>query len=246
MTICALLLAAAIFLGLGMRGESAVLATLGVAGVVCCAACTAGDIAQDLKTGILVGATPRRQQWGEVIGAVVPAFIIAPVLAFLDDRFTIGSQELAAPQASLFAHLAGAFFGDGPLRDALPWDMVGAGMLLGAALAVGDYVLRARGSRVRVHVMPVAVGMYLPFTLAAAMFAGGLLRLLVDRTGRGHRGVLFASGLIAGEALVSIGIAIPASLNTGLPRLPAQPVLSVAAFAAVLFLLGVSGRRRDA
>jgi putative OPT family oligopeptide transporter len=194
---------------------------------------------------MLVGATPRRQQWGEVIGAIVPAFVIAPVLAFLDDRYTIGSQELAAPQASLFAHLAGAFFGEGPLAQALPWDVIFAGMLAGTALAVTEGVLRVRGARFRVHVMPVAVGMYLPFTLGAAMFAGGLLRALVGRGGRnsGDRGVLFASGLIAGEALVSIAIAIPASLNGALPKWPPNALASVAAFGVVLALLAASARR---
>lgn len=94
MTICALLMAAAVLLALGIRGESAILAVLGVAGVVCCAACTSGDVAQDLKTGLLVGATPARQQGAEIIGAIIPAFFFAPILTLLHNAYGIGTGDV--------------------------------------------------------------------------------------------------------------------------------------------------------
>ena len=134
MTICALLLTAGVLLALGIRGDSAIVATLGVAGVVCCAVCTAGDVSQDLKTGLLVGATPARQQWAEILGVIIPCCFFAPVLTLLHNAYGIGTggpESLAAPQASLFASLVDGFFGEG----VLPWDMIAIGA--GIALRVG-------------------------------------------------------------------------------------------------------------
>jgi putative OPT family oligopeptide transporter len=213
MTICALLIAAGTLLGLGIRGESAILATLGVAGVVCCAACTAGDVAQDLKTGQLVGATPARQQWTEMLGAIIPAFFFAPILSLLHNAYGIGTGEpgaLRAPQAALFASLTDSFFGEGQL----PWDMVGIGAAIGVGLIVLNRLLELSGSSFRTHVMPVAVGMYLPLSLDIPIFVGGLIRYLFGRrsargsTSEAHdSGVLFGSGLIAGEAITGILLA---------------------------------------
>jgi len=114
MTISALLGTSALFLVFGFSGESAIMATLGVAGVVCCAACSAGDTSQDLKTGSLIGASPRAQQIAQIIGVVIPAFIIAPTLTLLHNAYGIG-DKLKAPQATLFASLTKAIFGDGTL-----------------------------------------------------------------------------------------------------------------------------------
>jgi putative OPT family oligopeptide transporter len=216
MTICALLIAAGVLLALGIKGESAILATLGVAGVVCCAACTSGDVAQDLKTGVLVGATPAKQQWVEVIGALVPAFFFAPILTLLNNAYGIGTGEagaLRAPQAALFASLTQGFFGDGNL----PWNMVLIGLGIGVALIVFDRYLERAGTRFRLHVMPVAVGIYLPLSLDIPLLIGGLLRHTMRRAKNaqpkgesGHdMGVLFGSGLIAGEALMGIALAVP-------------------------------------
>ncbi|HKP96131.1 MAG TPA: oligopeptide transporter, OPT family [Fibrobacteria bacterium] len=211
MTISALLGTAGFFLLLGFKGDSAILATLGVAAVVCCAACSAADCSQDLKTGYLVGSTPKYQQYAEVIGAVAPAFVIAPVLTLLHHSYTIGGG-LKAPQATLFASLAGGIFGKGQI----PVGMVGAGAAIGAGLIAADAWLKAKGSRFRLHPMPVAVGMYLPFTLSVPIFLGGLIRSLGQRSlgpekaGRelGNAGVLLSSGLIAGESILGVVLAV--------------------------------------
>jgi len=249
MTICALLLAAGTLLALGIRGDSAILATLGVAGVVCCATCTAGDVAQDLKTGQLVGATPARQQWTELVGAVIPAFFFAPILSLLHRAYGIGTGTpgaLPAPQATLFASLTEGFFGDGRL----PWNMIFIGAAIGIALIVLDRLLARSGSRFRAHVMPVAVGMYLPLSLDIPIFIGGLIRHLFGKPSAGTRitdardaGILFGSGLIAGEALLGILLAIPISLKYELPVLGTTTWVSLLIFGSVVALYAVLVRR---
>jgi putative OPT family oligopeptide transporter len=212
MTICTILFASALLLMMGMSGNSGILASLGVAGVVCCAAATAGDISQDLKTGYLVGATPKRQQAAQIVGVLIPAFVIAPTLTVLHKAYGIGSETLPAPQARLFESIARAMF----TEQTLPWRMVQYGVLIGIALVIIDEILRHRKAGFRAHVMPVAVGIYLPFSLAVPIFAGGLISLFVKSVTRmlgyeqkaTHRGLLFASGLIAGEAIMGILIAL--------------------------------------
>ncbi|MEO6095126.1 MAG: oligopeptide transporter, OPT family [Fibrobacteria bacterium] len=214
MTISALLGTAVFFLVLGFKGDSAILATLGVAAVVCCAACSAADCSQDLKTGQLVGSTPKYQQYAELIGAVGPAFVIAPVLSLMLHSYGIGSGGLKAPQATLFASLAGGIFGKGHI----PTLMVGLGAVIGGLLVLADAWLKSRRSRFRLHVMPVAVGMYLPFSLSVPIFLGGLIRFLGQRAlarkggdpsdELGNAGVLLSSGLIAGESLVGVALAV--------------------------------------
>jgi len=220
MTICTLLFTALVLLIFGFKGTAGILATLGVAGVVCCAACMAGDTSQDLKTGYLVGATPKSQQWGLVLGVVVPAFTIAPVLTVLHGAYGIGVQVkegvpfLKAPQAMLFASITKGLFGGG----GLPWAMVYIGAGIGIALLILDEFLKRKGSRIRAYVMPVAVGIYLPLSLSVPILLGGILSAAVLRVASkkgalfaeeaNHRGVLFSSGLIAGEAIMGIVLAI--------------------------------------
>jgi len=221
MTICALLLTSAVMLALGIQGDTAILATLGVAGVVCCAVCTSGDIAQDLKTGVLVGATPARQQTVEFIGVLVPAFIFAPILTLLHNQYGIG-QELRAPQAALFASLTQGFFGDGTL----PLDMVVWGAAIAAGILAVDFALVRRALPFRLYVMPIAVGLYLPLALAVPILIGGILRAMVGRARNEEAqdgGLLFGSGLIAGEALMGIGIAAVAALPALADAMPLFP-----------------------
>ena len=221
MTICALMFASVVLLLLGMSGTAGVLGALGVAGVVCCAAATAGDTSQDLKTGYIVGATPRLQQIAQFIGVLLPTFAIAPILTLLHTAYGIGTgggQALRAPQATLFASIAQALFGQG----ALPWTMVFLGAGIGVALIFSDEMLRRSSSPFRTPVMPVAVGIYLPLSLSVPIFAGGLLSYLLARRARpfgqaavdksNHRAVLISSGLIAGEAIAGILIAFPRTL----------------------------------
>jgi putative OPT family oligopeptide transporter len=245
MTISTLLFASVLLLLFGMTGTPGILAALGVAGVVCCAACTAGDISQDLKTGYQVGATPMWQQVGMMIGAIVPAFIIAPILTVLHASYGIGVQVkegvsfLKAPQANLFASITKAMFGEG---ESLPWNMVIAGIGVGLALIVIDSILKAKGSNFRMYVMPVAVGIYLPWSLSVPILLGGALAAGVNRyVGKQHeketehRGVLFGSGLIAGESLMGIIIALLIFFKLELPAVPVGDA-AAKALSIVLFL----------
>ena len=212
MTITAVLATGALVYLFGFIGTSAIIATLGVAGIVCCVACTAGDVCNDLKTGHLVGASPRNQQVLQIMGVLVAAFVMAPVLTVLHvgsiKRGTggIGGEELNAPKAALFASLVDGFFGDGQL----PKNMVAWGIGIGVLLLFIDWILQTYRSRFRLHVMPVAVGIYLPFGLSTPILLGGIVRALVDwRSGYSDKsgapgGVLFASGIIAGESLIGV------------------------------------------
>lgn len=218
MTITAVLGTGALVLLFGFGGTDGIVATLGVAGVVCCVACTSGDVCNDLKTGHLVGATPRNQQIMQVVGVVTAAFVMAPVMAILHQGSLntgtggIGGEELPAPQAGLFASLAEGFFADGQL----PQDMVLWGMAVGVAILIADSTLQKRKSTVRLHVMPVAVGIYLPFGLSVPIVLGGIVRSLLSRppkeraTPAEDRSVLLASGLIAGESLVGVALGVAA------------------------------------
>jgi putative OPT family oligopeptide transporter len=239
MTISALLGTAALFLVLGFKGDSAILATLGVAGVVCCAACTAGDTSQDLKTGAILGATPRALQIAQLLGAVVPAFILAPTLTLLHNAYGIG-DKLKAPQATLFASLTKAIFGDGTL----PMDKLVIGAVFGVAVIIVDRVF-LKDSKFKLHLMPIAVGMYLPVTLATPMVLGGVIHWLASRKHPGRDegrdpGVLLSSGLVAGEALMGVAVALVLvsglDLHVQIPDL-AQDVLSVVAFGGLAWFL---------
>ncbi len=236
MTISALLVSAALFLALGFQGESAILCTLGVAAVVCCAACTAGDCSQDLKTGSLIGATPKYQQYAQIIGVVIPAFVIAPVLALLHNAYTIG-EGLKAPQATLFASITKALFGNGEL----PVNMVIYGAIFGVVVILIDSLF-LKGKKFRLHLMPLAVGIYLPVTLAVPIFIGGLIRFFVDRKRSvkdesRDKGVLLSSGFIAGEAMMGVVVAIFLYLGVNLKINGMSPLvlemLSLFAFFAI-------------
>ncbi len=236
MTICTVLVTAGLLLMFGYTGTSGMLATLGVAGVVCCAACTSGDICQDLKIGQIVGATPRRLQTGELIGAVIPAFIIAPVMQLLHEAYGIGEPAregipaLKAPQGVMFEKLVGGIFGEGDV----PWNLVGYGAVVGvAAILIDRILLQPRNAKFRLHAMPLAVGMYLPWTVTFPILFGGMVYWIVDRKSRQrgdseemrqsviHRGLLFASGLVAGEAIMGILIAVLVMVQVPMPLLDA-------------------------
>ena len=246
MTICALLMTAGVLMALGIRGESAIMATLGVAGVVCCAACTAGDIAQDLKTGQLVGATPVKQQWAEVLGVVAPAFVFAPVMGLLHNQYGIG-DGLRAPQATLFASLTEGFFGEGDL----PWTMVQIGAVVGVAIIAIDAVLQRTGKDIRLHIMPIAVGIYLPLALTVPIFIGGVIRKITSssnatpETEASDKGILYGSGIIAGEALMGIGLALVLTLGLKLRQFDITALVSVILFTLFLTSYWAVSRKRS-
>ncbi len=244
MTISALLVSAALFLVLGEKGDSAILSTLGVAAVVCCAACTAGDCSQDLKTGFIIGATPKYQQYAQILGVVIPAFTIAPVLALLHEAYGIG-EGLKAPQAMLFASITKALFGNGKL----PMDMVIYGMVLGALILIIDHTL-LKNKKFRLHLMPLAVGIYLPVTLAYPILIGGLIRRWAEKRRSltdesKDQGVLLGSGFIAGEAIMGVVVALffyfgGARLELGLTQV-AQEGLSLIGFILLsIYLYGIA------
>jgi putative OPT family oligopeptide transporter len=218
MTITAVLVAGGMLWLFNYSGMEAMVATLGIAAIVCCVAATSGDVCNDLKTGSMVGAAPFRQQIMQIAGVFVAAFIMSPVLNLLNNNVEggIGGRELSAPQASLFASLARGFSGE----TALPWGMIAIGVVVGSVVLVVDEYLKRRGGSFRAHLMPIAVGMYLPFGLAIPMLIGGIIAHLHSRTtpstdhGRVlHSGVLFSSGVIAGEALMSVGLACLTALG---------------------------------
>ncbi len=203
-------------------------AAIMIGAVVCCAAAIAGDNMQDLKAGNLLGATPRKQQIMQVVGVVSAALVMAPVLSSLNNAFGFGTKTaahpdaLAAPQATLMQSVAEGVFGGN-----LPWDMIIVGIVIGILIIIADVIQERRGSDFRIPVLAVAVGLYLPFELDSAIMLGGIIAWLVSRyhnaqktnvsidahqkklLGSEQAGLLFASGLITGEALLGIGLAIP-------------------------------------
>ena len=213
MTITAVLFTGGLLYIFGFSGTEGMVATLGVAAIVCCAACTSGDVCNDLKTGQIVGASPYRQQIMQIAGVAVASLVMAPIMQLLHENTPggIGGRELAAPQAGLFASLAKGFFGDG----ILPWDMVLIGCALGAIILVIDYILETKNSSFRLYLMPVAVGIYLPFGLSTPILIGGLMAhfILSENKSKAEpdsilqRGILLSSGLIAGESLMGILLA---------------------------------------
>ena len=206
-------------------------AALVIGAVVCCAAAMGGDNLQDLKTGHLVGATPWKQQVMQIVGVVTGAVILAPVLSLLQAKYGIGEpttvhpHPLNAPQATLMAGLTRSVFGAG-----LPWPLVGLGTAIGVAIILIDRRLELRGSEFRLPVLAVALGIYLPLKLSAAICAGGVIAAFAKRSAgeaeeTSRRGLLFAAGLITGEALMGILLAMPIALAALWPDLSTDPFI---------------------
>lgn len=207
---------------LGRDSPIGAVAAIMIGAVVCCAAAVGGDNLQDLKAGYIVGATPWKQQVMLAIGAFSCALIMAPVLNLLAAAYGIGAptpehpNSLSAPQATLMASVAKGMFG-----GVLPWGMIAIGAGVGAVIIALDEWLKSRGAKFRVPVLAAAIGIYLPLELLVPIFLGGLLSHLVQRKhkindddemekDRIHRpGTLFSAGLITGEALMGIAIAVP-------------------------------------
>ncbi len=244
MTITAVLFTGGLLYIFGFSGTEGMVATLGVAAIVCCAACTSGDVCNDLKTGQIVGASPYRQQIMQIAGVAVASLVMAPIMQLLHENTPggIGGRELAAPQAGLFASLAKGFFGDG----VLPWNMVLIGCALGAIILVIDYILETKSSSFRLYLMPVAVGIYLPFGLSTPILIGGLMAhfILSENKSKAEpdsilqRGILLSSGLIAGESLMGILLAFIAGAGIQNLDLNLDPTL-VSALTFVIALITI-------
>ncbi|MBO5416644.1 MAG: oligopeptide transporter, OPT family [Clostridia bacterium] len=200
MAIATLLIATLILKFTGSDGAAGMKAAIAIGSIICIVAAISGDTSQDLKTGYLLGATPKKQQIGEIIGVCAAALAIGGTLYLLDSAWGFGSQELAAPQATLMKMIV-----EGVMNAELPWNLV----FIGAAIAV---VVEIIG----IPVLPFAIGIYLPVHLNACIMVGGLVRLVFDkmkcsedkRKKATENGILFCSGMIAGEGLVGILLAI--------------------------------------
>jgi putative OPT family oligopeptide transporter len=223
---------AVLLVTLGSQHPGGSAAALLVGAVVCCAAAMGGDNLQDLKTGYLVGSTPWKQQIMQVVGVATASLVIVPVLTLLQAKYGIGEASsnhphpLAAPQATLMATLA-----QGVFRGGLPWSMVGLGVLIGIVVIVGDRYQAARDAAWRLPVLGVALGMYLPLKLSATIFIGGILAEVVSRATKpgvlegSQLGLLCAAGLVTGEALMGILLAVPVAVSSLWPAIPPDPFL---------------------
>jgi putative OPT family oligopeptide transporter len=235
MTIAALLGTSTVFLLMGWTDLAGKAGALTVGCVVAIAVSISGDTSQDLKTGFLLGATPRRQQIGELIGVLTSATFVCLSVLLLAEVFGFGSEELPAPQATLMKLVI-----DGVIDQSLPWNLV----LLGAAVAVACELLR-------IPSLPFAVGVYLPVSTMTPVFLGGLLRAWMEARAadgaqaeaRRERGILLGSGFVGGEGLLGVGIAAvtfalgqrPAGIGTGWLGGPgAAAALGLAAFALLV------------
>jgi putative OPT family oligopeptide transporter len=217
-TISTILVSSGLLLLLGLGPKAGPPAAILIGAVVCCAAAIGGDNLQDLKCGQLVGSTPWKQQTMQIVGVVVAALVIAPVLNLLHEAYVIGGPDspLQVPQAALMGAVSKGVFAGG-----LPWDIIGVGATIAAVVIAIDVTLQRRGAKIRVPVMAFAVGVYLPFDLNVPIFLGGIVAWLVGRAldradappaRRGEverNGFLVAAGFITGESLMGIAIAIP-------------------------------------
>jgi len=207
MAIATLLIATLILKFTGNAGVAGMASAIAIGSVICIVAAISGDTSQDLKTGFLLGATPKKQQIGEVIGVVAAALAIGGTLYLLDSAWGFGTDELAAPQATLMKLIV-----EGVMGGNLPWALV----FTGAAIAV---VIEIIG----IPVLPFAIGIYLPVQLNACIMVGGIVRLCLDKLKKSKEkkeaivndGILFCSGMIAGEGLVGILLAILAVFGVG-------------------------------
>ena len=201
MAIATLLIATMSIKASGKTGIDGMTAAIAIGSVICIVAAIAGDTSQDLKTGYLLGATPKKQQMGEIIGVVVSGLAIGGVLYLLNAAWGYGGAEVPAPQATLMKMIV-----EGIMGGNLPWNLVFVGVFLAIALEI-----------LRIPVMPFAIGLYLPIYLNASIMIGGVVRLFMDRrknvdeetkTKQTTDGTLYCAGMIAGEGLVGILLAI--------------------------------------
>lgn len=200
MTIATLLFATVILKVTGTTGLTGMVGAISIGGIICIVAAIAGDASQDLKTGFIVGATPSKQQIGEIIGVVASSAAIGFVLYLLNEAWGYGTEKIPAAQATMMKMLV-----EGIMNEELPWAMI----LIGVFIAIVVEILK-------MPVMPFAVGMYLPFSLSAGIMAGGIVRIFVEKKkgteaekkARTDRGLLFTSGMIAGEGIVGILLAV--------------------------------------
>ncbi len=207
MAIATLLIATLILKLTGYEGIAGMCSAIAIGSIICIVSAIAGDTSQDLKTGFLLGATPKKQQIGEIVGVVAAAFAIGGTLYLLNSAWGFGSNELAAPQATLMKLII-----EGVMEGNLPWALVFTGVFIAIVVEV-----------VGIPVLPFAIGVYLPVQLNACIMVGGLVRLALEKMKKNEEekkaiindGILFCSGMIAGEGLVGILLALLAVFGVG-------------------------------
>ena len=207
MAIATLLISTFVLKATGNTGMAGMTVAIAIGSIICVIAAIAGDTSQDLKTGFIVGATPAKQQVGELIGVVASGFAIAGVMSLLNKAWGFGSAEIPAPQATLMKMIV-----EGIMDAKLPWVLVFMGVFLALALEV-----------LRVPVMPFAIGLYLPIYLSCGIMVGGVVRLFLDKKKEAEakkkemisNGTLYCAGMIAGEGLVGILMAVLAIIKVG-------------------------------
>ena len=200
MAIATLLIATIILKITGDQGAHGMQGAIAIGSIICIVAAIAGYASQDLKTGYLLGATPKKQQIGEMVGVIAAAFAIGGVLYLLDAAWGFGTEQLGAPQAMLMKMII-----EGVMDGNLPWTLVFIGVFLAIAVEI-----------VGIPVLPFAIGVYLPVQLNACIMVGGLVRLIFDKMNKEPKekdaiisdGILYCSGMIAGEGLVGILLAV--------------------------------------
>ena len=203
MAIATLLIATSLLKATGHTGVAGMTSAICIGTIICIVSAMAGDMSQDLKTGYIVGATPVRQQYGEVIGSIAAAIAIGGIMYLLNSAWGYGSAQLPAPQATLMKLVV-----EGVMGGTLPWALVFAG--IGVAIVIEVLGL---------PILPVAIGLYLPIHLSVPIFIGGMVRWFLEQRKASkdtlERGTLFSSGLIAGEGLVGILLAVFAVIPVG-------------------------------
>lgn len=200
MAIATLLIATLILKVTGDTGAHGMQGAIAIGSIICIVAAISGDTSQDLKTGYLLGATPKKQQYGEIIGVIASAFAIGGVLYLLDAAWQFGSEQLGAPQATLMKMII-----EGVMDSNLPWGLVFVGVCLALVIEL-----------LGIPVLPFAIGVYLPVQLNACIMVGGIIRLIFDKMKKEEKekeaiitdGILYCSGMIAGEGLVGILLAV--------------------------------------
>ncbi len=236
MSIATLLVATIILKMTGSVGGNGMQAAIAIGSIICIIAAISGDTSQDLKTGFLLGATPKKQQIGEIVGVMASALAIGGTMYLLDSAWGFGTEELGAPQATLMKMII-----EGVMNADLPWALVFIGVFISVIVEM-----------VGIPVLPFAIGVYLPVHLNACIMVGGLVRLFFDKMKKDEKlkkdivndGILFCSGMIAGEGIVGIVLALLAvfgvadaidiSSKLGLST-PVSNILSLVVFAIIIF-----------
>ncbi len=197
MTIATILIATICLKVAGDVGAHGMQGAIAIGSIICIAACMAGDTSQDLKTGYILGATPKKQQIGEIMGTIAAALAIGGVMILLNTAYGFGTDMLAAPQATMMKMII-----EGVMNGNLPWSLI----FIGAFIAIAIEILG-------IGALPVAIGLYLPLELSATIMLGGLVRHFADvktknKDSNSGKAILFCSGLIAGEGIVGVLLAI--------------------------------------